>query len=833
MSDEVTDPGPTVNVTDPFGKTGSLPIAMAREAFDNGYRPASIDEIKTQRNEQRFGGVQGPIFAGTLGAARSATLGLSDLALTHLPEGVGFSSEQLKGFSEANPKATIAGEVGGLLRDPFGIGTVINEAGKLTSKGAEAALKVATQAEDSSRTIKTLSSFMGSGVEGGIYGGVANTVNDYALGDPSLNSEKVMANIGLGAMIGGSSGGAFKLLGMGITPTIRKAIDEVANIRNTLIGSGYGEESLVSKVLPPRFSEAIQDRQLNLDTKGQASVLRKIVGSLNNVTDSVHGEINNFSEDVNPEAMSALFKRSGKLAGAAQEKIANFLSDAVDHIKGIVAEGPTTEALDSLKNKARFSHLFGDTSESIFNSLKKLKGSVSDFIKKDPMFEDAFQPVNDTIHEAMTDPSLFGPAGAASAIHEENVENMAKFISQDTGKLTPFQKTFGAVKNGNWEFDIKKLNEVLASSPENKTANLKLLDDFYAHLKDMPENLLNARRSIPNNRWQKDTLKNIIETSKKTTEQSFQDYVEGIKKRRPLYGIRDYLPVLIAKWHPVMAAALEAYDIYQDPVHATHEMALIERVLGKVSKGSLDAIDGIFNPSILSKAVIEKRIENINKKSYQENEDQPERIRKHANNPEIMAEGLQKNFKDLFDGAPNIGQFLHVNANNAVSFLQSKLPQENSQSSLSKENQPSKNELAQFQKYQRIVNDPIEALREVKNRTIGPETIETLNSVYPKLYNEMKEQLIQKAFEQKSKGKEIPYQTRMAISVFLGEPLDASLQPQAILANQAMIQSLAGANQAKGQGLPQNAMKVRAKGLDKITMADRASNDYSAISDKV
>lgn len=815
----------TVNVMSPLGKVGSLPKSQLNDALDSGYSLPSGEQVRSAKNEEQYGGVQGSIFSATLGAARTATLGGSDLALSALPEGVGFSPEELKGFSETNPVSSTVGEVAGILRDPLALGKGISAAGKATTSGATKALKAMGMAEDASAVTKTLAGSLGLAVEGGLFGGVANTVDDYALGDPSLNGEKILSNIGYGAFLGGGIGTTFKVLGYGVTPAIRKAVGALANIRDELIGSGYGEkDAIIHKILPNRFAEAITDRQLNLDTKGQASTLRKITTNLNQVTGSVTDEIKSFGEEINPRAVSSLFKASSKVASEAQQKVGEYLSSAIEQIKAVVSDDKTKDLLDSIRIKMKMDSFKGGAAEAIFNGLKQLKGHIGELSSKEPMIGEALDPIQKTISDAIKDPGIFGPAGAAQAIHEENVSSLNKFISPDSKNLTPFQQTFGEVKNGKWQFDITKLGEALGDKDYNsRSLKMSELSDFFDTLKEMPENMLSARRAVPNSKWKSGTLKQIIETSQKSHEEAFQDYLDGIKKRRPLYGWKDYAPVLIAKWHPVIAAALEAYDFYQDPVHATHGLSTVERLIGQTTQKSLDLIDSIFEPSTALKEGLEIKGHLLDKGS--DKEDEHEKFKHYARDPDMVASAIEKSTKDLHDVAPNIAQQLHVIANNATSFLSSKLPATNDHlSPFGTPSPPSETDLAKFENYRKVVENPLISLEQVKNRTISPETIETLSVVYPKLYQQLKESTLKAAYAAKTKEKIIPYQTKQALSMFLGEPIDHALQPQSILSNQALFASSPKPNQM-GEGKE----KPRAKGLDKINRSQRSQNEYSIL----
>lgn len=907
----------SVNVTSPLGEIGSLPKAQAQEAIGSGqYKIASPDEVQQAKLQDQYGGIAGPIFAATLGGARTATLGLSDIGLQKLPDGVGFSKDELKGFAEANPKSTLLGEAGGLLRDPLGLAGGITKVAKGTTKGIGAALGAANIAMDESRATAVLTSAMTHGVEGAMLGGIQGTANDYALGDPSLNGEKLMSNIGYGYVFGSAAGSSLKLLGYGLTPAIKKGLNAIENIKNDLIGSGYGDKALISKVLPQRLSEAITDRQLNLDTKGQASNLRRMTVNLNDLTDSVHEEVENFGKEINDDAYHALINGSSKIRGDAQNEAAQFLNETVDKLALAVPEGD--RELKSIKSKFK-SDAFktGGASGAILNGLKRLdaivdkmssawnapedltslgyprgenldrmdkviqselarkaeqsssgppleqmKGpsepsfssenlkskvkdnrshfeKVDDFIGKgssvDPVISqpaevsapapnqgsalgNLFGSIKDSINRFIKGPEAFGPTAAARSLHEEDVREFQKYVSPDPKKLTPFQKTFGKVEDGKWGFDINKMHEAL-SHPDVATrqSNLKAIDAFYQKAGDMPGSLESARKSIPNSSWKSDTLSKIVENSKKTSDEAYSDYLAGINKRRPLYGWKDYAPVLIAKWHPVVAAAIEAYDWYQDPVHAMHGLSLIERMLGQSTNKSLQLIDDIFStPGTKTRALIEESKKNLISQKDSENDN----IKMYANNPSALVDKLDKHMKDLGDAAPNIYQQLHLAAGNAVAFLHSKMPQTTDPSSpFAEPMKPSSTESYQFDRYRKLVEDPMLSLRQIKDRTITSEATETLMNVYPQLYQELKQNILQKAFESKEKGKEIPYQTKQAISIFLGQTLDSSLSPQSILANQMIF------------ALPQNNPQAAKSSSKPMGASKRMANDYSSIED--
>jgi hypothetical protein len=212
------------------------------------------------------------------------------------------------------------------------------------------------------------------------------------------------------------------------------------------------------------------------------------------------------------------------------------------------------------------------------------------------------------------------------------------------------------------------------------------------------------------------------------------------------------------------------------------------------------------------------------KLNSQQQDDEHKKFKNIANNPDLVSQNMTDSIKDIQGPAPNISQHLQVLGGHATSFLASKAPQSDDHlNPFSEGFKPSKQELTKFNNFKKIVEDPLHALEQVKDRTIDQDTIETLNTVYPKLYEELKQKVLERAFEHKEKGKTIPFQTRQAISTFIGQPLEQALDPQAILANQL---ALAQGRAAQGG---QNPQKPRAKGLDNMEKSDRLTNRYSSV----
>ena len=191
-----------------------------------------------------------PLTAGALGAARTLSFGLSDVALTK--SGI-FEPEELTKYREYNPTATGVGEFGSLALSvvPTGGIGLLGGAARIGGAGLRGAAKagsvveraVASQfakkaAQTPARKIlsEAASKSAGLALEGGFYG-AGQVVSEAALENPELTTESALATIGLAGVLSGAAGGVLNVTGKTIkslaknTPKIsKKAFSKIRGI---------------------------------------------------------------------------------------------------------------------------------------------------------------------------------------------------------------------------------------------------------------------------------------------------------------------------------------------------------------------------------------------------------------------------------------------------------------------------------------------------------------------------------------------------------------------------------------------------------------------------
>lgn len=148
----------------------------------------------------------------------------------------------------------------------------------------------------------------------------------------------------------------------------------------------------------------------------------------------------------------------------------------------------------------------------------------------------------------------------------------------------------------------------------------------------------------------------------------------------------------------------------------------------------------------------------------------------------------------------------------SMDFINQNRPKVDPSGLLDPERVPSKDELSQYRRSLQIVDKPASILNHVANGTLTINDLKTLSQTNPGLHQLMSQKIMDQIIDSKARGKDIPYKTRMSLSLFLGQPLDASMSPQAITANQMVHQRTNQARQQEQQGMGPHSTK----GLEKM-----------------
>lgn len=785
-------------------------------------------------DEEKYGGASGELASAGLGLASGATLGLSDVALTK--SGM-MSPETLKGYQDTNPNAYLAGEIASFLA-PTGVAGVIGKAGKATYKGVKA-LSALRAAEEAGRVGKLLKAgadvgahALGSAVEGALYAGTQQTLNEFALGDPDLNGEKILSNYGQAFMLGGGFGGVLKGAALGLPLAAKTGMKALSNVKQVMAGSGHGDSSLISKALGKfestgRLSEQFMNRAKNLDVDQQAELVKEMTTGLNATKNNFQTAIKDLNATLRPAERDALIEtaNSKEVKVATQEVIDDILKMQAEvkahpdrYSGGLLKdlEDKRLQIVNQLKKKTNGGH---------FDLLKEIKQSAADYGHgATPTIElqnskGLFKQLSQSINGKLTNPDIFGMAGSSEAAHNQFLTEVYSMVNPKGRAKTDLQKEFKKLFLGSDNnFDAGKVKKYMAKGgPEGDRAR-ELLDNWFSLQEKMPDHFENTLANVPNDLWDSSKLSTVMDSLRKTkgdfskASDEYQHALENAKGRK--LGLKELMiGGGLGAVHPLLGGAVFVLDAASRPLEYINKLAEVERIVGKATESLEKGVKSVFTPSLKGigkiKAPIINNMTPAHPESHKKVRDDLSQLR---NNPELMIDALDVASSHLNSVAPSMADGLRQSMMRGSIFLSTKLPGNSPKDAFSEPYQPSHAEISKFERYHQIVEHPYLALNQIKSGTLVPETIETLSAVYPKLYVSMKNALMAQAIEQHSKEKPIPYQLKQQISMFLQEPIDSSLKQQSIMMNQATF--------APKQQQPMPSSSSKGKSL---TIADRTS----------
>lgn len=801
------------NVLNPDGEVVSLPNNELQAAFKEGYQAAPKELIEQARLKRDYGtGFGNELLATGAGALRGATLGLSDLAMVN--SGIADAST-LQALKEFNPNASVVGEIGGAaaaLFTPSGPIALIGKAGKATAQGVKA-LKAANLAKDSSTAAKVLgaaesigATAAGSAVEGALYTGIGNSITEYSLGDPNLNGEKILANFGHGAFWGGVLGGALKGAVIGVPEGVSAAKNGIKKIRDYVFGTGHGDEGkilgLLDKVDPEmKLSDAMRNRAITLDVDQRASLIDNVTSELNSVKRNIDTSIKKLNDTIRPAEVEALIDTSAPMGvvQSARQGVISAMDEAIGRMKAephIFDPGPTRH-LELARDAIVKGFAKEQTPGKIFERLKSTRQALGDIVydkmsAKATASREVIDDVMGQVRKAIQDPDTFGLVGSSQSAHDEILSKLYDFVSPRHHRPTVFQKTFmkksGYGPKAKWEFDRGKIEKAIKNS-EKDPQTFQMLDDYFDVLHDLPDHLESTFANVPNSLWDAtkfSEMPGILAKANMSVGKAQVKYMEAAQnmKGRTL-GMGDLLPGAIATQLPIVGAALQAYNIATRPIEYINKLAAMERIIGKTTNAIGRGAKSIFDPAI---KLAEKPKAPIFNLAYDEKVDKyrqlSEQFAEFTNNSDAAIARLNDATGHIQDVMPDGVSAMQLAAITGSQFLSSKIPFPPHENPFSKPYIPSATELADFEHYMEIVENPVDALSSVRRGTLTPATVETLQIVYPKLYEEMKARVMDTAMDVKSKGGEIPFKVKQSLSLFFGHPIDEILSPASIQANQ-------------------------------------------------
>lgn len=193
------------------------------------------------------------------------------------------------------------------------------------------------------------------------------------------------------------------------------------------------------------------------------------------------------------------------------------------------------------------------------------------------------------------------------------------------------------------------------------------------------------------------------------------------------------------------------------------------------------------------------------------------------NNPNAL-NNTASNLRDIL---PDHMPPLSLQAKQAVDYLTSIKPHSSLGLPFDSKIPPSAGQVTEYNRQLDIAEQPLMAVKYMKEGSLTPNDLNTLKNVHPQMYQQLSQKIMGELPNSKSP---VPYKTRLAMSLFVGQPLDSTMTPQAIISAQPLPPA-----QVPQGGAPGNKPKRSTSSLNKLSSqyktptqsadSDRSSRD--------
>ena len=169
-----------------------------------------------------------------------------------------------------------------------------------------------------------------------------------------------------------------------------------------------------------------------------------------------------------------------------------------------------------------------------------------------------------------------------------------------------------------------------------------------------------------------------------------------------------------------------------------------------------------------------------------------------------MGEGVRQvmssEFGDIPADFPKLGAAMTTSLTRGALFLESKLPRSyraTAPGALGRSSNPvADHDIAKFARYWSAVDKPVSVLHDMALGVVTNEQIEAIKTVYPELWLDLSERLLERAAQADADGERLPMQTRMQIGRFVGVQIEPAFKSSVL---DLIDQARAGRDQAQGQ----------------------------------
>lgn len=422
-----------------------------------------------------------------------------------------------------------------------------------------------------------------------------------------------------------------------------------------------------------------------------------------------------------------------------------------------------------------------------------------------------------------------GPDQFLKALSESGEESILRKVTrEDSVRLVEFMKSrFPEAAQDIRDYQINSLlKDAARGAKDNQVINAtKLFKDIDAMSPEMREHLIGpeALKKIDAVR----TIKQALPSKPMNTSGTAKT-LDALWGKVP--GTAVGALAFLNGSNPVMATIIGGLSstLGRDIPDATR-MALLKYIGtgGKIESGAFKSMVDYISNAIKGEARLSKATQGIFKSGAEVLSTKmiPDQTDRDKLDKRVQA--LRDSPQEMLAIGGNSGAYIpnqvagvSGTATNAVNVLNSLRPSNPKNSPLDKDFPPTE---AQKQKYNRaldIAEQPLIVLKDIKDGTLNHEDVSLLSQMYPDLYAKLQGKVMNDMNAAVDKGEVIPYNTRMGLSLFLGQPLDSTMTPAGISAIQ-QHNAVAPAQQQM-QNAPKKSMNSLGKMPNQFQTVDQA-----------
>lgn len=204
-----------------------------------------------------------------------------------------------------------------------------------------------------------------------------------------------------------------------------------------------------------------------------------------------------------------------------------------------------------------------------------------------------------------------------------------------------------------------------------------------------------------------------------------------------------------------------------------------------------------------------------------------ERVKRIVNNPSLLVDETEVPLFDVTQAAPRMASTIRDRVFNGAMYLAKnapviyKAPFDNKIPPLYDEEK-----VAAFERRAAVVRNPMVAFEAMYNNTMTTEHADALREVWPSIYKQAQERIVEELANASAEGRDIPFDARINIGTWLSTVTDISLHPLNYSAIQAVHQL---------QAQPQQAQPLRqyASNAEKASTKAVSTSDVAPVSERM